>query len=120
MFSRPAPGCLHGVPGGPAASGTHRPRRDPEECLANHKSAKKRVRQSRKRQTRNRHQRSRIKTAVKRVQAAVAEGDAEGAPTAARNAESVLRRAASKGVIPKTRASRLVSRLARRAQTVSS
>ena len=39
------------------------------------------------------------------------EAGAEGLATKLRDAESALRRAASKGIIPKRRASRLVSRL---------
>jgi small subunit ribosomal protein S20 len=84
--------------------------------LANHKSARKRARQSVKRRDRNRHVRSGVRSAVKRARAAVSAGDAEQVPGALRGAESALRRAASKGVIPRKRASRLVSRLARSAR----
>jgi len=81
--------------------------------LANHKSAKKRARQTLKRTERNRSTRSRVKSAVKSARSALAAGDAGEAETALKTAESVLRRAASKGVIPKKRASRCVSRLAK-------
>lgn len=83
--------------------------------MATHSSAKKRARQSLRRRERNRHQRSRAKGAVKKARAAIDAGDAAEAGTAIRDAESVLRRAASKGAIPRKRASRLISRLARRA-----
>jgi small subunit ribosomal protein S20 len=83
--------------------------------LANHKSARKRARQSQRRRARNRQQHSRVRTALKRARTALAQGDAETLPDAVRSAESLLRRAASKGVIPRKRASRQVSRLARAA-----
>jgi len=84
--------------------------RDP---LANHKSAKKRARQTLKRTERNRHTRSRVKSAVKSARTALTAGDTGETTAAIKVAESVLRRAASKGVIPKKRASRHVSRLAK-------
>ena len=81
--------------------------------MANHKSAKKRARQTIKRTERNRHTRSRVKSAVKNARTALAAGDTEETATALKAAEGVLRRAASKGAIPKKRASRSVSRLAK-------
>ena len=83
--------------------------------MATHKSARKRVRQTVKRRARNRHVRTGLRSAVKNAREAVAEGDAEKVPGALRDAESALRRASSKGVIPRKRASRLVSRLAKSA-----
>jgi len=87
--------------------------------LATHKSAKKRARQSLKRRTRNRHVRSRVRGAVRTARQAVDAGNTEELPTTLRSAESVLRRAASKGVIPGRRASRLISRLNRAAAKTS-
>jgi small subunit ribosomal protein S20 len=81
--------------------------------LATHKSAEKRARQALRRRARNRQVRSRVRSAVKRVRDAIASGRREGAVEALRAAEGVLRKAASKGVIPKRRASRQVARLAR-------
>ena len=81
--------------------------------MANHKSAKKRARQTLKRTERNRGTRSRVKSAVKSARSALAAGDAGETAIALEAAESVLRRAASKGAIPKKRASRSVSRLAK-------
>ena len=83
--------------------------------MANHKSARKRARQTAKRRARNRHVRTGVRSALKVAREAVATGDAEKTPAALREAESKLRRASSKGVIPRKRASRLVSRLARSA-----
>ncbi len=83
--------------------------------MANHKSARKRARQSVKRRARNRHVKTTVRSALKTARGSVAAGDGEQAPGAVRRAESLLRRAASKGVIPRKRASRLVSRLHRAA-----
>ena len=80
-----------------------------EGPLANHKSAKKRARQSEKRRTRNRHVNSGVKSAVK----ALREAGPEERVAALKRAESVIRRAASKGVLSKKHASRRVARLAR-------
>jgi small subunit ribosomal protein S20 len=85
--------------------------------MANHKSARKRARQSEKRRDRNRTVRTRLRTQLKRANTAIAgSGDAAAE---VRGAEALLRRAASKGVIPKKRASRLTSRLAKRANAAA-
>lgn len=81
--------------------------------MANHESARKRARQNPVLQARNRTVKSRLRTILKEARVALdgAEGDAA---ERVKRAERELRRAASKGVIPARRASRLVSRLARR------
>ncbi|MDJ0853028.1 MAG: 30S ribosomal protein S20 [Myxococcota bacterium] len=79
--------------------------------MANHKSARKRARQSIKRRARNRHVKTTVRSALKTARTSAEAGDKEQGPAAIRRAESLLRRAASKGVIPAKRASRLVSRL---------
>ena len=81
--------------------------------MANHKSAEKRARQAVVRRARNRAVKSEVRSRVKAVRVAVAAGDREGASAGLRDAERSLRKAASKGVIPKTTAGRSVSRLAR-------
>ena len=81
--------------------------------MANHKSAAKRARQSEKRRVRNRGVKSHVATLVKRVRAATRDKDASAAARHLTEAERALRKAASKGVIPRERASRHVSRLAR-------
>jgi small subunit ribosomal protein S20 len=82
--------------------------------VANHPSALKRERQSKKRKDRNRGTLSSVRTAVKKVQAALSEKNAELAKTALKEATSSLDGAASKGILPKKRASRKISRLAAR------
>jgi small subunit ribosomal protein S20 len=80
--------------------------------VAHHKSALKRVRQDEKRRARNRNVLGSMRTSVKKFRAALESGDPAAADKL-RAAESVIRRAASKGVIPKRRASRHVARLTR-------
>jgi small subunit ribosomal protein S20 len=91
-----------------------------ESPLAQHKSAKKRARQGLKRRARNRHVRGGMRTAVKAAHEALAKGDVAATETAVRSAEGTLRRAASKGAIPKKRASRQISRLAKRRNVAAS
>ncbi len=82
--------------------------------MAHHKQALKRQRQNEKRRARNQSLKSRMKTAVKKAVAAAESGDDKAKVAAFRKAESEIRRVAQKGAIPKKRASRKVSRLARR------
>jgi small subunit ribosomal protein S20 len=87
--------------------------------LANHKSAAKRTRQNLKRRDRNRQITSRVRGAVKKVHEAIEGGNASDAAGALRGAEKLIRRAASKGALPKTRASRSVARLAKAVHRLS-
>ena len=73
--------------------------------MANIKSQKKRIRTSEKARVRNRAVRSELKTLVKNVQAAVEEGDATAAQTAANRVYKRLDQAAAKGIIHKNQAS---------------
>ncbi len=81
--------------------------------MPNHKSAEKRVRQTEKRRTRNLVQKSKNRNRVKAVRDAITEGNAEEANALLPAAVAQLYRSASKGAIPKKRASRAVSRLSR-------
>jgi small subunit ribosomal protein S20 len=80
--------------------------------MAQHKSAEKRHRQSLKRRARNRHYRATVRNAVRKARSA-AEGHEADAPAQILQAERVLRKAASKGVMHAKTVSRTVSRLAR-------
>ncbi len=86
--------------------------------MANHKSAAKRARQALVRRARNRDKRSRLRRAVREARAAIDSGDSEAATTAVRKAESLLRRATSKGVMHSKTASRQISRLAKAASSI--
>ncbi len=87
--------------------------------MANHKSALKRIRQTEKRRKRNQHIRTGMRTLIKRFSAAIESGDAAAAAEQFVGAERAIRQAASKGVIPRQRADRNVSRLAKRLNTVA-
>ena len=79
--------------------------------MANHKSALKRARQNELRRMRNKTVKTRVKNVVKGVRGAV---DAEGdAATGLNAAQSVIDKAAKKGVIHKRTAARKISRLSR-------
>ena len=79
--------------------------------MANIKSAKKRIIVSETREARNKAIRSGVKTAVKKVYAAIEANDKEKAKAALLNATSVIDKATSKGVYHKNYASRKISRL---------
>jgi small subunit ribosomal protein S20 len=81
--------------------------------MAQHRSAEKRARQSEKRRERNRAVRSRVRGSTRAVRTALEQGDLATAQEQLGQAEKLLRRAASKGVLKKTTASRTVSRLAK-------
>ena len=81
--------------------------------MANIKSAKKRVLVAEVRNARNKAIKSGVKTAVKKVVAAVDAADKDAAAKALLNATSVIDKAAKKGVLKKNTASRKVSRLAK-------
>jgi len=82
--------------------------------LANHKSAEKRARQSEERRLRNRARKSIMKTAVRKVQEAMAAKSVDTLPEILKEAVSVIDRTASKGTIHSNNAARKISRLSRR------
>ena len=81
--------------------------------MANIKSAKKRILVAETRAARNKAIRSKVKTAVKKVEAAVA------AQAALLAATSEIDKATSKGVYHKNTASRKVSRLSKAVNTLA-
>ncbi len=78
-------------------------------------SVLKRVRQTKKRTLRNRAVRTSVKTYIKKLKDAIAEGDKLVVESALRKAISVISTAASKGVLHRNTASRYISRLSKRA-----
>ena len=80
--------------------------------MANIKSAKKRILVNQTKADRNKAIKSGVKTAIKKVNAAIAANDKEAAKAALLAATSTIDKAASKGVFHKNNASRKVSRLA--------
>ncbi|MCC8052068.1 MAG: 30S ribosomal protein S20 [Clostridiales bacterium] len=81
--------------------------------MANIKSAKKRILVSQKRHDKNKAIKSSVKTAMKKVEAAVAANDKAAAEAALLAATSTIDKAATKGVYHKNNAARKVSRLAK-------
>ena len=76
--------------------------------MPHHKSAEKRVRTNEKARQANLQVKSRVRTAVRKVREAKSPADGK---TALTSALSILDRAAQKGVIPRSTASRQKSRL---------
>jgi small subunit ribosomal protein S20 len=87
--------------------------------LANHKSAIKRNRQNEKRSDRNRGLRTQVKSHIKKVLTAVEEKNAEEAKKSLLEAETVIAKVASKGVLHSRTASRKISGLAKKVHQIS-
>ena len=88
--------------------------------MANIKSQIKRNKQNGVRAERNRSARTSLKTATKKVHAAVADGDGEAAIARSREAARALDKAASGGILHKRTAARRKSRLAKAASAAGS
>jgi small subunit ribosomal protein S20 len=84
-----------------------------------HKSTIKRARQTLKRAQRNRAVSSAVRGVVKKVLAAVEEKNREEAAAFLREATAALGKAASKGVLKPNTASRRISRLAARVNSMA-
>ena len=87
--------------------------------MANIKSAKKRILVTKTRNERNKAIKSAVKTAIKKVDAAVAANDKAAAEAALKGATSVIESACSKGVYHKNNAARKVARLAKLVNTIA-
>lgn len=87
--------------------------------MANIKSAKKRVLQTVKRQSRNQARKSSLKTAVKKVIAAIEAGDIETSKTLLVEAESKIARAKGKGLLHRNTAARKIGKLAQKVAAAS-
>ena len=87
--------------------------------MANIKSAKKRILVNETKAARNKAIKSKVKTAVKKVEAAVAAKDAETAKTALRAAIDEISKAGTKGVYHKKTVSRKISRLSKAVSSIA-
>ncbi len=87
--------------------------------MANIKSAKKRIKTSEKRAARNKSIRSGVKTAMKKVFAAVEANDKEKALSELPSAISIVEKAGTKGVYHKNNIAHKVSRLQRAVNSLS-
>ena len=86
--------------------------------MATHKSAEKRNRQNEKRKMRNMSIKTHVKTRVKAVFKSVEDKDTEGAKGALASVIPVIDKAASKGIFHKNTASRKISRLTRKVNSL--
>ena len=82
--------------------------------MANHKSAKKRIRRNRRVTERRRARMSRIRTFATRVEKAVVSGDTEKAQAAFKEFQPELHRGVARGLLHKNTAARKLSRLSAR------
>lgn len=88
--------------------------------MPSHASAEKRVRQTARRTAVNKNRKSQVRSAVRKVEEALASGDANAAAAALKQAEPAIMRGVSKGVVHKNTASRKVSRLNARLKALKS
>ena len=86
--------------------------------MANHASAKKRIRQTLKRTERNKHIRTTLRTMVKRVRVAIEAEDKDAAAAALKVAVSHIDGAVRKGVYHRKTGSRKISRLTVQVQAI--
>ena len=87
--------------------------------MANTPQSKKRARQAERRTDINKNRRSRIRTFLRKVEEALAAGNAEAAKTALLAAQPELDRGVSKGVLHKNTVARKMSRLASRVKAIT-
>ncbi|MGY6550068.1 MAG: 30S ribosomal protein S20 [Roseinatronobacter sp.] len=87
--------------------------------MANTPQSKKRARQVERRTEVNKARRSRIRTYLRRVEEAIASGDAEKAQEALRLAQPELARGVTKGVLHKNTVARKMSRLSSRVKSLN-
>ena len=82
--------------------------------MANHASAKTRIRRNARRAVINGARRSRMRTFIKKVETAIGAGDSKQAEEALRAAQPEIQRNVAKGILHKSTASRKISRLSAR------
>jgi small subunit ribosomal protein S20 len=87
--------------------------------MANTPQSKKRARQNERRFEINKARRSRIRTYLRRVEEALAAGDAEAAKIALLAAQPELDRGVTKGVLHKNTVARKMSRLSSRVKAIT-
>ena len=87
--------------------------------MAQHKSAKKRIRRNARAEAVNHSRLSRIRSAVKAVEAAITSGDKTAALAALKKVMPEMMRGASKGVVHKKTVSRKISRMSARIKKIA-
>jgi len=88
--------------------------------MANTKSAEKRANQAAARRIHNVAQRSKVRSAVRKVVAAIQSGDKAEATAALKRATPIIDAMARKGLVHRNKAARHKSRLARQAKALAS
>ena len=79
--------------------------------MAQHKSAKKRIRQTERRTAVNRARVSRVRNFIKKLETAIATGDKTAAQAAFKEAQPEIQRGVRTGALQRNTASRKLSRL---------
>lgn len=87
--------------------------------MANTLQSQKRARQAKRRTDINKARRSRIRTFLRKVEEAIATGNADAASAALKAAQPELMRGVTKGVVHKNTAARKMSRLSARIKALS-
>ena len=87
--------------------------------MAQHKSAKKRIRRNTRAKVVNHGRLNRIRTAVKGLESAIASGDKKAAQDAFKKVSPELQRGAGKGVLHKKTVARKMSRLSARIKSLT-
>ena len=87
--------------------------------MANIKSAKKRILVNQTKYEKNKSVKSAVKTAIKKVEAAVAANDKASAASALTEATKLIETAGSKGIFHKNNVSRKVSRLSKLVNSIA-
>ncbi len=82
--------------------------------MAQHHSAKKRIRRNERRRLINRARTGRIRSFIKRVEVAIGDGDKDAAQAAFRDAQPELMRGVGKGIVAKNAMRRKLSRMSAR------
>lgn len=88
--------------------------------MANTASAKKAIRKITRKTAVNKHRRSMMRGQIRKVEEAIASGDASAAAAALQTAQPEIMRSAQKGIVHKNTASRKISRLSKRVKALSS
>ena len=86
--------------------------------MANHKSAKKRIRSNANRAQLHQSRISRIRTFTKKVEIAILDGKKDVAEKALKDAQPYIQKGVSKGVLHKNTAARKISRLSSRVKNI--
>lgn len=87
--------------------------------MANSPQARKRAKQNTVRRLRNHSQRASVRTAIKKLDAAIESGNQEDAKVAFQTSASMIDKATVKGLHHKNRAARLKSRLNKRVKEMA-